>query len=77
MLLGGRLPLTISGSEQVHTLQANMPKSHSCTAAQERNDYDHQIRQRQRWTEFRLLGYQIENDWVLLRLGRRVGAYGR
>ena len=35
-----------------------------------RTAFDDRSRRRQRWTEFRLLGYRVENDLVLLRLGR-------
>ena len=35
-----------------------------------RTAYNDQTRRHQRWTEFRLLGYRVENDQVLLRLSR-------
>ena len=40
------------------------------TTARERSTYDDRTRRRKPWTEFRLLGYQVEYDWVLLRLGQ-------
>ena len=37
--------------------------------AHEPTTHNGRTRQRQRWTEFLLLGYQVEKYWVLLRWG--------
>ena len=43
-----------------------VPKSHWHRTAHERTAYDDRIRQLQRLTECRLLGYQVKIDWLLL-----------
>ena len=51
----------IYGSEQVYTSKADVPKRNLRTSAHRRTPYGERTRQRQRSTEFRLLGYQVPN----------------